>query len=79
MYILGNKPSRGIEVETCNYEGGDLSDNGQTPASVNTNHLTGYIQPAGEKPSWILWFTEKGDGFLYTNRSYERRPWGGHR
>jgi len=28
----------------------------------------GWVEPAGENPQWILWFTENGDANLYTKR-----------
>lgn len=28
----------------------------------------GWIEPACDNPQWILWFTPKGDGLLYTER-----------
>jgi hypothetical protein len=28
----------------------------------------GWIEPACDNPQWILWFTPKGDGLLYTKR-----------
>lgn len=28
----------------------------------------GWIEPACDNPQWILWFTDKGEGLLYTDR-----------
>lgn len=28
----------------------------------------GWIEPACDNPSWIMWFTSKGDALLYTDR-----------
>jgi hypothetical protein len=28
----------------------------------------GWIEPACDHPSWIMWFTAKGDALLYTER-----------
>jgi hypothetical protein len=28
----------------------------------------GWIEPACDNPQWIMWFTSKGDGLLYTKR-----------
>lgn len=28
----------------------------------------GWIEPACKNPKWIMWFTDKGDALLYTNR-----------
>jgi hypothetical protein len=35
------------------------------------NKILGWIEPAGDKPQWIIWFTAKGDLTIYTKRSYE--------
>ena len=37
------------------------------------NGVLGWIEPNCDSPDWILWFTVKGDGLLYT----EREPNGG--
>lgn len=37
----------------------------------DSNPILGYMEPAGEKPRWILWFMRNGDAILYTKRSYE--------
>ena len=36
--------------------------------SKDDNATIGYIQPACRNPQWILWFTKKGNGILYTQR-----------
>jgi hypothetical protein len=36
--------------------------------SKDDNATIGYVQPACKNPQWILWFTKKGDGILYTER-----------
>lgn len=46
-----------------NLGGQDVSE--ETPDSQGT---LGWIEPACEGRQWILWFTEKGDGYLYTKR-----------
>lgn len=34
----------------------------------DSNPCLGYIEPAGDKPRWILWFYKNGDAILYTER-----------
>jgi hypothetical protein len=32
------------------------------------NGILGYVQPAGDDPRWILYFTLKGDAIFYADR-----------
>lgn len=58
---IGAVSNLGVIVEEY---GGDNSE----PSDGNS--IIGYIEPAGKQPSWIAWFTKKGDLILYTQRSY---------
>jgi hypothetical protein len=58
--------TRGVRIGTY---GGNRADN----EPEDENRIVGYIEPAHDNPSWILWFTRKGEGMLYT----ERAPDGG--
>jgi hypothetical protein len=42
---------------------GEYGDEGE-----DSNAELGYIQPACDNPQWILYFTVKGDAYLYTRR-----------
>ena len=35
-------------------------------------NILGYIEPACDNPQWILWFDQKGDAQLYTQREYSK-------
>jgi hypothetical protein len=70
---IGNG-KQGVDIqEYCVEEivGKDKISSYKRPKAPNTNPIIGYIQPAGDKPQWILWFTKNGDAILYTQRSYE--------
>lgn len=60
MFITGEvKPKQGVRIgEYPPHEGSQ--DDG--------NCILGWIEPAKKNPSWILWFTKKGDAILYTKR-----------
>lgn len=49
-------------------------ENGKTKASGSD--LLGYIEPAGDKPQWILWFDRNGNATLYTKRTYNDKHHG---
>ena len=72
MFIGNGKQGVNIE-EYCVEEivGKDKISSYKLPKKPSTNPIIGYIQPAGEKPQWIMWFTKNGDAILYTKRSYE--------
>lgn len=36
--------------------------------SADKNRVIGWLEPAGEHPSWIVWFTMQGDALIYTRR-----------
>ena len=54
---------RGIRVGEYGPCEGNMSGN-------DGNGLVAYLEPNCKNPQWILWLTEKGDGILYTKRSY---------
>ena len=41
---------------------------GDYGCTADGNGYVGWIEPACDKPRWILWFRENGDAELYTNR-----------
>lgn len=44
---------------------------------LDSNPVLGYIEPACDKPQWILWFMKNGDALLYTKREYGNSSRGG--
>jgi hypothetical protein len=49
-------------------QGVEIGEYGDGVHSKDDNALIGYVQPACKNPQWILWFTKKGNGILYTQR-----------
>ena len=37
----------------------------------DSNDCLGWIEPAGDKPQWIMWFYRDGSALLYTQRLYD--------
>jgi hypothetical protein len=58
---IGGNSNFGITVE------GYGSGEGLTKSTDN-NPIVGYIEPTDNLPSWIAWFTKKGDLDIYTKR-----------
>lgn len=54
---------RGIRVGEYGPCEGNMSGN-------DGNGIVASLEPNCKNPQWILWLTEKGDGILYTKRSY---------
>ena len=48
----------------------DFSEGLTTKVPSDGNAVIGWIEPAGDCPQWILWFTSKGDAILHRKRSY---------
>jgi hypothetical protein len=48
------------------------SPDGKPEARSDGNDILGYIEPACDKPQWILWFTAKGDAILNRKRDYTK-------
>ena len=55
---------RGIRVGEYGPTEGNMSGN-------DGNGIVAFLEPNCKNPQWILWLTEKGDGILYTKRSYK--------
>lgn len=55
---------RGIRVGEYGPTEGNLNGN-------DGNGIVDFLEPNCYHPQWILWLTEKGDGILYTTRSYK--------
>jgi hypothetical protein len=63
MFITGNTHEKhGVRIGQ--YGPSEQVDCGEH----NGNGIIGWIEPACESLSWILWFSKNGDGFLYTER-----------
>jgi hypothetical protein len=55
-----------ISITGQNGKGGvSVGDYGN---SEDVGGIVGWVEPAGKNPKWILWFDEKGNAELYTNR-----------
>jgi hypothetical protein len=50
--------------------GGVLIGEYGSPIRSDGNDVLGYIEPACDKPQWIMWFTAKGDAILHCKRDY---------
>ena len=62
MINIGGTAKQGVVMGTYgpNEEGKNYKN--------ENNIVVGYIQPAGDYPKWIAWFTLKGDMVIYTSR-----------
>ena len=54
-----------ITCDKSSKTGLSIGDYGNT---ADGSGYVGWVEPACDNPSWILWFTENGDADLYTQR-----------
>src|ERR1019366_9839384 len=52
------------EAPSTNLNPGTISDG----CSNDKNQVIGWIEPVHGNPSWIIWFTERGDAIIYRQR-----------
>lgn len=67
MFNVSNRKQRS-GVRVGDYAPQEQINKPYVPQDHDQNPVIGYIEPAGETPQWIAWFTEQGDLYVYPHR-----------